>query len=93
MDPRWDIDVGAGMPARTIEHQQDLLARPRADRLGKLGQGERKGGYQNGRPQQPPGPTGVRMYKGVEIAPRVAMLDDRLGALAPGGSRPGGGWA
>ena len=31
------------MPARTVKHQNDLLARPGADPLGKLGQGEREG--------------------------------------------------
>jgi hypothetical protein len=54
MYPCWDMDLGAGMPARTIEHHQDLLARPRADRLGKLAQGEREGGDGNGWQQQPP---------------------------------------
>jgi hypothetical protein len=88
MHPRGDTDLGTGMPAGTIEHDQDLLARPRADRLGKLAQGEREGGYRNGRQSQPPGPTGVRTDKGVEIAPLVAMLDYRLGALAPGAPDP-----
>ena len=86
--PRWDVDLGTGMPARAIESYQDLLARPRADRSGELGQGEREGGDRHGRQQQPPGPTRIRMDKGIEIAPLVAMLDDRLGALAPGAPDP-----
>ena len=65
MHPYGDIDVRADMPARAVEHHQHLLARPCADRLGELGQGEREGSHRDGRQQQPPGPTGVWMDKGV----------------------------
>jgi hypothetical protein len=39
------------MPPRAVEHGEDLLASPCADRLGKFGEGDRSGGYPQG--QQP----------------------------------------
>src|SRR5688500_2821694 len=76
--------VGTGMPACAIEDQQDLFTWPRTDGVSELREGKCEGSDRNARQQQPPRSTGVWMDKGVEIAPLVAMLNNRLGALPPG---------
>jgi hypothetical protein len=82
MHPCWYMDLGADMPAGTVEHQDHLLARPCADRLGKFGKGERECGNRHGWQQQPPRPAGAWMHEAVELAPLVAMLHHGLGTLA-----------
>ena len=70
------------MPPCAIQHEAELLASPCADRLGELGESDRKGCNRHGREPQPPSPARLRMHKGVEITPLVAMLHDRLWALS-----------
>lgn len=81
--PHWQLHLQAGMPARVVEHQQDVLVLPRVHGLGKLGQGERERGHRHGRQQEPPRAARGWMHVGVQIAPLIAMLDQRLGALPP----------
>jgi hypothetical protein len=80
--------VGAAMPTCPIEHEQNLFAASRAYRLGKLSQGEGERGYGHGREQQPPRAARGRMHKGVEVAPLIAVLNERPGALATGTPHP-----
>jgi hypothetical protein len=68
----------------TIQHEKELFAAPGADRLGTLGEGDRQGRNGHGGEQQPPGPTGTRAHKSIAIAPLVAMVHDRRGALSAG---------
>jgi hypothetical protein len=42
MDPRGRLPLGTHMPAGTVEDQQDLLAVPRAHRVGELAERERE---------------------------------------------------
>ena len=81
MHPHGQLHLRAGMPARAVEHQQDVLVLPRAHGLGKLGQGERERSHRHGRQQEPPRAARGWMHEGVQITPLIAMLDHRLGAL------------
>ena len=83
MHPYWRLHLRAGMPTRAVEPQQDVLVLPRAHSLGKLGQGKCERGHRHGRPQEPPRTASGWMHEGVQIAPLIAMLDKRLGALPP----------
>jgi hypothetical protein len=80
--------MGAAMPTGPIEHEENLFALSRADRLGKLLQGEGECGYGHGREQQPPRAARGRMHKGLEVAPLVAVLRQRLGPSATGTPHP-----
>jgi hypothetical protein len=72
-----------GIGPRTFPRgEEDLFASPCADCLGKLGESNRKGCNGHVREQQPPRPARLRMHKGMEITPLVAMLHDRLWALS-----------
>ena len=80
--------LGAAMPTGPIEHEQNLFATSGAYRLGKLSQGEGERGYGHGREQQPPRAARGRLHKGVEVAPLIAVLNNRPGPLAPGTPHP-----
>jgi hypothetical protein len=88
MQSHRDTHVGAAMPTGPIEHEQNLFAASRAYRLGKLSQGEGERGYGHGREQQPPRAARGRRHKGVEVAPLIAVLNERPGALATGTPHP-----
>lgn len=74
--------IQAGMPARAIEHEHDLLLWAGAD-FGS--EGRQFGGEQRGthsRRHLPHRATGAGLGKGDQIAPLVTRLDRRDGALA-----------
>jgi hypothetical protein len=80
--------VGAAMPTCPIEHEHNLFAASRAYHLGTRSQGEGERVYGHGREQQPPRAARGRMHKGVEVAPLIAVLNNRPGALATGTPHP-----
>jgi hypothetical protein len=80
--------LGTAMPTCPIEHEQNLFAMSRAYHPGKLSQGEGERGYGHGREQQPPRTARGRMHKGVEVAPLITVLNNRLGTLAAGAPHP-----
>ena len=71
------------MPDHAIPHETDLLAVPRADGLGKLGQGDRERGHGHRRKQQSHCPPRGWMHEGIEIAPLIPMLHQGSWALPP----------
>jgi hypothetical protein len=79
--PRRHPVLRAHMPPRGVEHEEDLLALPCANCLGTLSEGDRKGWNGHGGELQPPSLARLRMQKGVEITPLVAMPHDCLWAL------------
>lgn len=86
MHPWWHGAGGADVPACPLEPQDHWLARTRADRLGKLGQGEGQRGHRYRGQEPPPRPAGARRPQGIESAPLVAMGHKRprtLPARAP----------
>jgi hypothetical protein len=84
VDPRRHLHLGTHMLSCTIQHEEYLFAPPRADGLGKLGEDNHKRGNGHSGEQQPPGPPGARMHKGIEIAPLIARLHQRPGCWLRG---------
>ena len=82
MDVLWHEQGVAGVPARSIEHEDDLLARscPRRVRKGSQLDGEEIRADPSR--QMPDGATGGGMDEGDDIAPDIARLDRGDGALA-----------
>ncbi len=75
VDVVGDAEPQTGMPARAIEHQHDLFARPRADLARKLRQLHFKQRDTDGGGQVKEGPTRGGMDKADQIPPREAVLD------------------
>jgi hypothetical protein len=82
MNSRGQLHPGTHMPASTVEYQQDLLAVSRAHRVGELAERERERRQRHGGQEEPPCAAGPWVYKGVKVAPLVAVLDGRPRALS-----------
>lgn len=78
----------AGMPARLVQHQHNLLAWPCADRVRKGGELCLKEGDRDTCGQMPDGAARGGMDEADQIAPAVAVLDDRYRPLANRRSHP-----
>jgi hypothetical protein len=79
--PRGDLHLGAHMPAGPITHQHHLLAVPGPDGLGTLPEGHRERRDRDGGQPPPHAPAARRRHEGIEGAPLVTVLDDRLRPL------------
>jgi hypothetical protein len=76
--------VHARMPAGAVEDEDNLFLWVGVDLAGTLGQFDLKHGNADGRREEEDGPTQVGMDKSHQIAPGIALLDEREGPLAFG---------
>jgi hypothetical protein len=82
MDSCRRLYLRAHMPARTVEHEEDLFPWSCADGVGKLSQSDHKRGNRHSGQEQPPCPARPRLHEGIEITPLVAMWHNRLWTLS-----------
>lgn len=75
-------ELDACVPARTIQHEDDLLGRTGSRLACKLRQLDFKDGDADGRGQMKEGASGGGMDEANQIAPSEAMLDGSNGSLA-----------
>ncbi len=76
MDVVRHAQLDTGMPARPIEHEDDLLGRAGADLACKFGQFDFKHGNADRRRQMEDGPTRGRMHEAHQVTPGEAVLND-----------------
>ena len=88
MDACRYLHLGPAMPARAVAHQEDPLAAVRAPSLGELAQRHREGRNGDGRQQQPHGAPRGWGHQGIEVAPRIALRNDRLRTWAAAAPAP-----
>lgn len=77
-----DLDLATHMPARLIEDQEDVGVLPGSHLPGEVGQRGIEGSDIHPWQEQPVGPPGGGMEKGIDIEPLVAVPDDGQGATA-----------
>jgi hypothetical protein len=82
MEMLGHLELGAGMPARAVQDEHDLFARPSAHRLGEGRQLSREQFDAHARRQIPDGAAGGGVDEARQIAPLVAMVDRGQRALA-----------
>src|SRR2546429_5975020 len=76
MEPFWDDQLRTAMPACSIQHQDNMLARTGTDTACKLLQGQIHHGNIDPRKEQPDGSPRLRMHKAIDVHPLVARLHD-----------------
>ena len=81
MQPVWQLDLVADMPAGLINDQNDPFARTGANRGSEFGQHCVPKRDCHARQQQPEGVAGRRTDKPVEVCPCIAVLDNHDRAL------------
>jgi hypothetical protein len=78
MAARRPLHLWAHMPARTVEHAEELCTLSYVNGPGKLGARAHQRGHRHGGQEQPPRPARARLPEGFEIAPLVTMGPTRL---------------
>lgn len=74
MDTIGHNQLGAAMPASSIEHQQDPLGRASADRLGEVRQSKREHLGSHRGQEEPFRLSRSRMHETVEVEPLVSVM-------------------
>jgi len=82
MDALWDLDLLAGMPACTVQYQDDPLGESCTDIPGKGGQHLTEEDCLDGRQEPPLGLASGRTDKATDGEPLVPLLYGSDGALA-----------